>query len=149
MNERRSQRIGNGRLRSSPDSAIFRQKEPELMTKMAVPLARSSSDKYAARHPTCLFLPKPGPHKDSSGYNASWIFKRRQRRGVVTLLHKDSCSYDGEQEERNNHTTRVCNLSELVETWLMRMSFLYRASGLFIAPNGKRDKYKRELNWGK
>jgi hypothetical protein len=48
----RHTRRGNGRLRSSPDSIIFRQKEPELMTKMVVSLARSSSDKCVARHPT-------------------------------------------------------------------------------------------------
>jgi hypothetical protein len=70
------------------------------MTKMAVLLARSSSDKCAARHPTFLFLPKSGPHKDSSSYNAPWIFKRRQRRrGVATLLHKNSSSYEGERKE--------------------------------------------------
>jgi hypothetical protein len=48
MNEKRTQRRGNERLRSSPDSAIFCQKEPELMTQMVVPLAFSSSDKCAA-----------------------------------------------------------------------------------------------------
>jgi hypothetical protein len=79
MGERHTQR-GNVRLRSSSDSAIFHQKEPELMTKMTVRLARSSYDKCVARHPTCFLLPKPGPHKDSSGYDASRIFKRRQRR---------------------------------------------------------------------
>jgi hypothetical protein len=88
MNETRTQQRGNRRLRSSPDSAIFRQKEPELMTKMTVPLARSSSDKYAARHTTCFLLPKSYPHKDSSGYNASWICKRRQRRRGVAALER-------------------------------------------------------------
>jgi hypothetical protein len=73
----RHTRSGNERLRSSPDSAIFRQKEPELMTKMAVPLAHSSFDKSVARHPTYLLLSKTDPHKDSSAYDASWIFKRR------------------------------------------------------------------------
>jgi hypothetical protein len=43
-------RRGDERLRSSPDSVIFRRKEPELMTKMAVPLAHFSSDKCVARH---------------------------------------------------------------------------------------------------
>jgi hypothetical protein len=115
MNRRRTQQKGNGKLRSSPDSAIFHQRKPELMTKMAIPLARSSSDKCAARHPTCFLLLKLGPHKDSFGYSASWIFKRRQRRtGAATQLHKDSSSYEKEREERDNHTTRVCNLSELV-----------------------------------
>jgi hypothetical protein len=76
MGERHTQRR-NERLRSSPDSVIFHQKEPELMTKMAVTLARSSSDKCVARHHTYLLLSKPDSHKDSSGYDASWIFKRR------------------------------------------------------------------------
>jgi hypothetical protein len=64
-------RRGNARLRSSPDSAIFRQKELQLMTKMVIPLARYSSDKCVAKHSTCLLPLEPGPHKDSSGYNAS------------------------------------------------------------------------------
>jgi ferredoxin len=120
MNERRAQRRGNGRLKSSPDSSIFRQKELELMNKMAAPLACSPCDKCAARYPTCLLLLKPGPHKDSSGYKASWIFKRRQRRkGVATLLHKNSSSYEREREERYSHTTRVYCLSELVAPWPM------------------------------
>jgi hypothetical protein len=97
----RHMRRGNGRLRSSPDSAIFRQKEPELMTKMVVPLTRSSSDKWVARHPTFLLFLKPDPHKDSSGYIDSWIFKRRQRRrGGATLLHKNSSRYERERKEK-------------------------------------------------
>jgi hypothetical protein len=117
------------------------------MTKMTVPFARSPSDKCAARHPTCLLL-KPGPHKDSSGYSASWIFIMRQRiRGAATLLHKNSSSYEKEREERSSHTTRVCNLFELVVPWLMN-EFLHRSSGLFIALNGRSDNYKRELKRG-
>jgi hypothetical protein len=146
----RHTRRGNERLRSSPDSAIFHQKEPELMTKMVVPLAHSSSDKCAARHPTYLFLSKPDPHKDSYGYDASWILKRRwRRRGGTTQLHKNYSSYEEEKEEKNNHTTRACNLFELVETWPMRMSFLHQASGLFTAPKCRRDNYKSELTKGK
>jgi hypothetical protein len=41
------------------------------MTKMVIPLARYSSDKCVAKHSTCLLPLEPGPHKDSSGYNAS------------------------------------------------------------------------------
>jgi hypothetical protein len=33
----------------------------------------------------------------------------------------------------------------LVETWTMRVSFLYWASGLFIGPSSRSDNYKREL----
>jgi hypothetical protein len=122
----------------------------ELMNKMVVPLARSSSDKCVARHPTCLLLSKPDSHKDSSSYDASWIFKRRQRRrGGTTQLHKNSSSYEEEKEEKNNHTTRAYDISELVETWPMRVSFLYRASSLFIASRCIRDNYKRELKKGK
>jgi hypothetical protein len=47
-----------------------------------------------------------------------------------------------EKRERSD-TARVCNLSELVETWSMRVSFLYRASSLFIASRYRRDNYKR------
>ena len=113
---------------------------------MAIPFARFSSDKCVARHPTCVLSPKPDPHKDSSSYGASWFFKRRRRRrGATTLLHKNSFSYEGEKEERNSHTTRACNVSELVETWPMRVGFLHRASGLFIASRYRRDNYKREL----
>jgi hypothetical protein len=68
-------RRGNRRLISSPDSAIFRQKEPKLMTKMVVPLACSSSEKCVARHPSYLLFSKLDPRKDSSGYDASWISK--------------------------------------------------------------------------
>jgi hypothetical protein len=53
-----------------------------------------------------------------------------------------------EREERNNHTTRACNLSELVGTRPVRVSFIRRASGLFIAPSGRRDNYKKELKKG-
>jgi hypothetical protein len=148
MNGRRAQRRENRRLRSSADSTIFHQKELELKTKMAVPLACSPSDKCAARHPTCFFPLKLDPHKDSSSYSASWFFKRRRRRrGVTTQVHKNSSSYKRERRKRDSHTTRVYNLSELVEPWLMN-EFLHRVSGLFIAPNGKRDNYKRELKKG-
>jgi hypothetical protein len=37
----------------------------------------------------------------------------------------------------------------LVETWPMRVSFLRRASVLFIDPNGRRDNYKRGIWKGK
>jgi hypothetical protein len=120
------------------------------MTKMADPLAHSASDKYVARHPTCPLLPKPGPHKDSSGYNASSIFKRRRRkRGGTTLLHEDSSSYEEEKEEKSSHTTRVCNLFELVETWPMRVSLLHQALDLFIAPNSRRDNHSGDYEKGK
>jgi hypothetical protein len=149
MGERHMRR-GNRRLISSPDSAIFRQKEPKLMTKMAVPLACSSSEKCVARHPSYLLFSKLDPRKDSSGYDASWIFKRRRRRrGGTSQLHKNSSSYDNEKEEKNNHTTRACDLSELVETWPMTMSFFHQASGLFIASRYRRDNYKRKLKKGK
>jgi hypothetical protein len=66
------------------------------MVKMAGPLARSSSDKCVARHPTCLLPLEPEPHKDSFAYNASWIFKkRRRRRGGTIVLHKNSSTYRG------------------------------------------------------
>jgi hypothetical protein len=100
--ERRTSRSGNKRLRSFPDSVIFRQKEPELMTKMAVPSACSSSNKCVARHI------KPDPHKDSSSYSASSLFgRRRRRRGVTTQLDKNSSSYERERGKGDNHTTRV------------------------------------------
>jgi hypothetical protein len=150
MNGRETHAKRIERLRSSPDSIIFRQKEPEFMTKMAILSARSSSDKCVARHPTCFLLSKPDSDKDSSGYDASWIFKRgRRRRGCATQLHKNSSSYEEEKEEKNNHTTRACDLSELVETCLMRVSFLHQASRLFLASRYIRDNYKRELKRGK
>jgi hypothetical protein len=143
-------RRGSERLRSSPDSVIFHRKEPELMTKMAVPLERSSYDKCVERHPTYLLFSKPDSHKDFSGYDASWIFKRRQRRrGCTTQLHKNSSSYEEVERDKDNHTTRAWDLSEIIETWPMRMGFLYQASGLFIASRCKRDNYKRELKKGK
>jgi hypothetical protein len=55
----------------------------------------------------------------------------------------------GKKKERNSHKARVCNLSELIETWPMRVSFVHRASGVLIAPNGRRDNYKMELKKGK
>jgi hypothetical protein len=51
--------------------------------------------------------------------------------------------------ENNNHTTRAYDLSELVETWSMRVSFPHQASGLFIATKYRRDNYKSELKKGK
>jgi hypothetical protein len=72
-----------------------------------------------------------------------------EEEGGTTQLHKNSSSYEEEKEEKDNHTTRSCNLSELVETWPMRVSFLHRASCLFIAPNGRRDNHRRELKKGK
>jgi hypothetical protein len=36
----------------------------------------------------------------------------------------------------------------LVETWQIRVSFLHRASCLFIASRCRRDNYKRELKKG-
>jgi hypothetical protein len=68
-----------------------------------------------------------------------------EEEGGTTQLHKNSSSYEGEKEEKNNHIARACNLYELVETWPMRVSFLHRASGLFIASRYIRDNYKREL----
>jgi hypothetical protein len=59
MNERRTPRRGNKRLRSSPDSITFRRKESEYMRKMVVPLACSSTNKCATRHPTLLLPLKP------------------------------------------------------------------------------------------
>jgi hypothetical protein len=95
---------------------------------MVVPLARYSSDKCPARHPTRLLLLKPGTHKDSSSYNASWILKRSQRiKDIATLLHKNSSSYERGREERNNHTTKVCNLSELVVPWPISFSIELQA----------------------
>jgi hypothetical protein len=99
-----------------------------------------------AKHPTYLHFSKPDPHKGSSGYDASWIFKRRQRRrGCTTQLHKNFSSYEEEEKEKNNHTTRACGLSELVDTWPMGVVFLHQASGLFIASRCRRDNYRREL----
>jgi hypothetical protein len=112
-------------------------------------LARSSSDKYVARQPTLLLPLKPDPHKDSSSYSASWLFeRRRRRRGITTQLHKHSFRYERERGKGNRHTKRVYNLSELVAPWLMSVSFLHRASGLFIALDGRRDNHKRELKRG-
>jgi hypothetical protein len=65
--------------------------------------------------------------------------------GVLHYFTRILLAIEGERKERNNHTTRVCNLSNLVETWPMRMNFLHRALDLFIAPNGKRDNYRREF----
>jgi hypothetical protein len=56
------------------------------MTKMVVPLARSSFDKCAARHPTLLLPLKPALHKDSYSYSTSWLFERRRRRREVEDL---------------------------------------------------------------
>jgi hypothetical protein len=108
MNGRQTHAKRKWKIRASPDSVIFRWKEPELMTKTVVPLARSSSNKCVARHPTYFLLSKLDSHKDSSGYDASWILKRRRRRrGGTTQLHKNSSNYEEEKEEKNNHTTRA------------------------------------------
>jgi hypothetical protein len=53
-----------------------------------------------------------------------------------------------EKEEKETTIQQESNLSELIAPWLMS-EFLHRASGLFIAPNGRRDNYKRELKKGK
>jgi hypothetical protein len=45
------------------------------MTKVAIPLARSSFDKCVARHPTCFLPLKPDPHKDSSSYRPPSFLK--------------------------------------------------------------------------
>jgi hypothetical protein len=116
------------------------------MTKMVVPLACFSSDKCAAKHRTLLLPLKSVLHKDSSSYSTSWLFeRRRRRRGVTVLLHKNSSSYGRERGKGNSHKTRVYDLSELVAPWPMSVSFLCQASSLFIAPNRRRDTYKREL----
>jgi hypothetical protein len=127
MNERRTPRRGNRRLRSSLDSEIFRQKESELMTKIVIPLACSSSDKCAARHPTLLILLNLVLHKDSSSYCAFWLFERGRRgKCVATLLHKNSSSYEKGDGEGSSHTTRVYNLSGLViAPWSMSAGSLY------------------------
>jgi hypothetical protein len=72
-----------------------------------------------------------------------------EEEGALHYFTRILLAIEGEREERNSHPSRVCNLSELVETWPMRMSFLHQALDLFIAPNGRRDNYKREFKKGK
>jgi hypothetical protein len=64
---------------------------------------------------------------------------------LTVIDHKVFCS---ERKKENTHTIGACDLSELVETWPMRVSFLHQASGLFIASKYRSDNYKRELKKG-
>jgi hypothetical protein len=73
----------------------------------------------------------------------------KQEEGSLHYFTRILLAMKEKEKKETSHTTRVCNLSELVETWPMRVSLLHRASGLFIAPNGRRDNYKRELKKGK
>jgi hypothetical protein len=149
MGERHTRR-GNRRLRSSPDFAIFCQKEPELMTKMVVLLVRSSSDKCVARHPTCLLPLEPSFTRILLDMMPLGFSKGdKEEEGALHYFTIILLAIEGEREGGNSHTTRVCNLSELVETWPMRVSVTHRASGLFIILNGRRDNHKRELKKGK
>jgi hypothetical protein len=66
-------------------------------------------------------------------------------KGLLHYFARILLAMKGREKKGNNHTTRVYDLSELVAPWLMSVSFLYQASGLFIAPDGRRDNYKREF----
>jgi hypothetical protein len=71
--------------------------------------------------------------------------KGRRRRGCTTQLHKNSSNYEKEEKEKNNHTIRAYDLSEIVETWPIRLGFLHQALGQFIALRCRRDNYKTEM----
>jgi hypothetical protein len=75
--------------------------------------------------------------------------KGDEEEGALHYFTRILLAIEGEREERNSHTTRVCNLSELFDTWPMGVSSTHRASGLFIVRNGRRDNHKRELKKGK